>query len=64
MQTDVKTEALTREETLTMLAEPPKLSKKIGSTTYVVAVHFSRTSAETLEDKVLRLIESEVRESA
>jgi len=43
---------------------PCKFSKRIGSTTYVVAVHFSRTSKETMQDKVLRLIESEVRESA
>ena len=45
-------------------AEPVKFLKRIGSTTFVVAVHFSRTSKETVQDKVLRLIESEVRESA
>jgi hypothetical protein len=32
---------------------------KAGSTTYVVFVHFSRTSKETLQDKILRLIERE-----
>jgi len=41
-------------------AEPVNLRKRIGSTTFEVAVHFSRTSQETLEDKVLRLIEREV----
>ena len=44
--------------------EPSGFNKTIGSTTYVVAVYSSRTSTETLEDKILRLIESEVRESA
>jgi len=45
-------------------AEPIKFLKRIGSTTYVVAVHFSRTSNESVEDKLLRLIENEVRNSA
>jgi hypothetical protein len=40
--------------------EPVKLLKRIGSTTYEVAVHFSSESNETLEDKIFRLIESEV----
>lgn len=45
-------------------AEPVTLQKRIGSTTYKVAVHFSDKPAETLEDKLLRMIESEVRKSA
>jgi hypothetical protein len=45
-------------------AEPLNLTKRIGSTTYVVAVHFSRTSNETIEDKLLRLIEREVEDAA
>ena len=40
--------------------EPVKLLKRIGSTTFVVNVHFSDTSKETMEDKLLRLIEREV----
>lgn len=44
--------------------EPLKLLKRIGSTTYVVSVRFSATSTETSGDKILRLIESEVRHSA
>jgi hypothetical protein len=39
--------------------EPVTLLKRIGSTTFVVNVHFSSVSAETLEDKLLRLIERE-----
>jgi len=45
-------------------AEPVKIVKRIGSTTFVVAVHFSQTDNEPMRDKVKRLIESEVRESA
>lgn len=41
-------------------AEPVKLQKRIGSTTYQVNVYFSQTSAETLDDKVLRLVRREV----
>lgn len=45
-------------------AEPVKFVKRIGSTTYVVAVHFSQTSKETAEDKLLRLMEREVKDIA
>ena len=34
----------------------PCFRKVIGNTTYVVRVHFSETSKETMEDKVKRLI--------
>ena len=44
--------------------EPLNLLKRIGSTTYQVSVYFSETSKETLEDKILRLIEREVQNSA
>ena len=38
--------------------------KRIGSTTFVVSVHYSRTSKETFEDKILRLIQSEAKKTA
>ncbi|MCL2199928.1 MAG: transposon-encoded TnpW family protein [Defluviitaleaceae bacterium] len=41
-------------------AEPINMQKRIGSTTFKVSVHFSTTSQETVEDKVLRLIKREV----
>ena len=50
--------------TAPMGREPLKLLKRVGSTTYMVNVHFSDKSTETMEDKILRLIESEVRQSA
>ena len=45
-------------------AEPVMLRKRIGSTNYVVNVHFSDKSKETIEDKILRLIEREVNKIA
>ena len=45
-------------------AETADFKKRIGSTTYVVSVHFSKTSRETIEDKILKLIESEVKKTA
>jgi hypothetical protein len=45
-------------------AEPLMLRKRIGSTNFIVNVRFSDKQTETLEDKILRLIEREVSESA
>ena len=45
-------------------SEPVKLRKRIGSTVFLVNVHFSETSAEKLEDKLLRLMEREVNKTA
>ena len=36
------------------------LQKRIGSATFVVTVRFSDETTETMQEKVLRLIESEV----
>jgi hypothetical protein len=44
--------------------EPVKLLRRIGSTTVEITVHFSNTSKETMEDKLLRMIEREVDKSA
>ena len=40
--------------------KPLRLTKRIGSTTYKVSVHFSQTSKETMGDKIIRLIQNEV----
>ena len=37
----------------------PKLTTKVGNTTYDVFIHFSKTSKETMTDKVMRLIRNE-----
>ena len=44
--------------------KPQTYRKRIGSTVYVVSVHFSNTSQETAEDKLLRLIKREVEDIA
>ena len=45
-------------------SETADFRKRIGSTTYVVSVHFNRASRETIEDKILKLMESEARKTA
>jgi len=40
--------------------EPVKVLRRIGSATLEITVHFSNTSRETLEDKLLRMIDREV----
>ena len=45
-------------------SEPVKLLKRIGSTTVEITVHFSKENHETLEDKLLRMMEREVRKNA
>jgi len=62
MQTQDKSAVRTQGENAH--GEPVNLLKRIGSTTYVVSVHFSKTSKETMEDKILRLMEREVNKIA
>jgi len=45
-------------------AETVSFIKCVGSTVYAVTAHFSRTSTETIGDKILKLIESEARKIA
>jgi hypothetical protein len=45
-------------------AEPRKIVRRIGSTDYIVSVKFNPDATETLEQKLLRMIESEVHKSA
>ncbi|GHV19322.1 hypothetical protein FACS18949_01740 [Clostridia bacterium] len=45
-------------------SEPAKFAKRIGSTTFLVSVRFSETATETVEDKILRMIGSEVKNVA
>ena len=40
----------------TRIDSPTRFTMKIGGTTYEVLTHFSKTSTETLKDKVKRLI--------
>ena len=43
---------------------PPRFTQRIGSTVYEASIHFSETSKETVEDKILRMLKSEVYKSA
>ena len=36
---------------------------KIGNTTYIVSVHFSKTSKETIDDKLERLILNDLQQN-
>ena len=64
MQTTVSNTSAAKTQGETAHAEPSMFSKRVGSTTFVVAVHYSRDSGETARDRIIRLIESEVRKSA
>jgi len=36
-----------------------RFTRRIGSTTYRVSVHFSQTSKETMDEKIMRVIKNE-----
>ena len=42
--------------------DAPVLVKKIGKTTYKVRVHFSKTSTETMSDKIKRMLKNEIQQ--
>lgn len=41
--------------------EIPTIKSEIGKTTYVVGIHFSKTSKETLKDKIKRMVLQDVK---
>jgi hypothetical protein len=44
----------------TINAEPNNVfTKRIGSTVYKITVHFSQTSTENMDDKIIRLVKTE-----
>ena len=40
----------------------PTVRKQIGKTTYIVRVHFSQTSNETMSDKIKRMLKNEIQQ--
>ena len=48
---------LTADRAVERTDKPLRITQRIGSTTYKVSVHFSKTSRETMDDKLIRLIE-------
>ena len=45
-----------REKEISCASEPYRFTKRLGSTTFLVNVHSSRTNPETANDKIVRLI--------
>ena len=41
----------------------PTFNKRIRTTNYIVGIHFSTTAKESVNDKVLRLIKSDISKS-
>jgi len=52
--------ALTEPQNNDMTPIPIYTRKRIGSTVYEVSVHFNQDAKETMEDKVLRLIKTDL----
>ena len=48
--------------TTTLAKDAPALVEKIGRTTYIVRVHFSKTSKETISDKIKRMLKNEIQQ--
>ncbi len=42
--------------------DAPALVKKIGRTTYIVRVYFSKTNKETMSDKIKRILKNEIQQ--
>ena len=42
--------------------EQPDLVKRIGKTTYKVKIHFNPNSRETMSDKIIRMLQNEVKQ--
>ena len=49
-------------DTTARAENPPALVKKIGRTTYIVRIHFSETSTETMSDKIKRMLKNEIQQ--
>lgn len=45
----------TNADTVIPAKDAPALVKKIGRTTYIVRIHFSKTSKKTMSDKIKRM---------
>ena len=48
--------------TTTPVKDTPALVKKIGRSTYIVRVHFSKISRETMSDKIKRMLKNEIQQ--
>ena len=56
-------EKITEDTTTTTSAKDDlALVKKIGRTTNIVRIYFSKTSKETMSDKIKRMLKNEIRQ--
>lgn len=59
----MRNENMTPNATQTRVPEQaPALVKKIGKTTYVVRIHFSESSTETMSDRIKRMLKNEIQQ--
>ena len=56
------TNIITKTATATPLARANYFSRKIGNTTFVVSVAFSEKATESMSDKILRLVASDIQQ--
>ena len=42
--------------------DAPALVRKIGRATYIVRIHFSKTSRETMSGKIKRMLKNEIQQ--
>jgi hypothetical protein len=54
-----KMQAITETKTERQPREAGTFTKRLGSTNYRVSVHFSKTSRETMNEKIMRLIKND-----
>ena len=54
---------LVSSNTTPTVQDTPALVKKIDKTTFVVRVHFSTTSKESMEDKIKRMLKCEIKQA-
>ena len=55
-------EKITEDTTTTAPAKDAPALVKIGRTTYIVRVHFSKTSKETMSGKIKHMLKNEIRQ--
>ena len=61
MQTAVETnQAVVTTQGGNAAAEPVKLRTRIGSTVYLTNLYFKNSAAETMTDKILRLVKNDL----
>ena len=53
-------EEQSKEVGVTENATAPTMRRTIGGTTYIVTAHFSKTSKETMSDKICRMIRKDI----